>query len=824
MPRSFQPAITGACHQAPAALAASPLIRIFLSLALVALAVIASAGRLAAETVKTIRISQVESGSLLLRTDKPGRYLRAPAVKTHVRMEISGLIARVTVSQSFTNPSKQWIEGVYVFPLPANAGVDRLRMRVGDRFIEGKIKERGEARKLYEQAKAAGIKTALVEQQRPNIFTNSIANIGPGETVLVQITYQQTLRYDAGAFALRFPMVVGPRYIPSGEKIVAFNGAGWGRNTLRVPDASRITPPVLNPKAGKRNPVTLEITLKPGFPLAWVKSETHKLRITANADGSKRIVFDAKSTFTEKDFVLRWQPRIGAAPGAGLFTEIIDGKIYALLMVMPPRGKIEGLKRTRREVIFVIDTSGSMSGTSILQARAALQLALDRLAPGDSFNIIEFNSLARGLFAQARPVSRSTIAQAKSFIAGLTARGGTEMLKALNLALDGGRDKNRLRQVIFLTDGSVGNEAQLFRAIKARLGDSRLFTVGIGSAPNSHFMTKAAQYGRGNFTYISRVAEVKKRMSEMFAKIEEPVLTDIRVRFPASAGAQAWPRKIPDLYRGEPVILAVRLDKLDGKVEIAGRFAGKQWKLALPLSGGQPGAGVGAVWARAKIAAYTDRLHEGASRAQVRAGIIKVALAHRLVSKFTSLIAIDVTPSRPKGQAAVTRAVPVNLPAGWDFEKVFGQQNRQRKADNDKRRIDTGVAGRRIARKREMRLRSPQNMAQGKYRAKFNAKVPASPRSVADAAAAGKPSPNPAAAVSRNKTPAAKPGKPPVLGAKDAKQPLQVARTARGGGKTKPPKTIGFAASLPNDLYLLLGLLFLVVVGPMLWPRRRKTV
>ncbi len=823
MSRFFQPGISSACRPSPAARTTDPLIRIIGVFALVALAAFMTAGRLAAQTAKTIRISEVESGSLLLRTEKPGRYLRAPSVKTHIRMEISGLIARVTVSQSFTNPSNKWIEGVYVFPLPENAGVDRLRMRIGDRFIEGRIKERGEARKLYEKARAAGIKTALVEQERPNIFTNSIANIGPNETVLVQITYQQTLRYDKGAFALRFPMVVGPRYIPSGEKVVAFNGAGWGRNTVRVPDATRITPPVLNPKRGKVNPVTLDITLKPGFPLAWVKSESHKIKVVDGSDGGKRITFDAKTTFSEKDFVLRWLPKVGAAPGAGLFTEVIDGKIYALLMVMPPRGKIEGLKRIRREVIFVIDTSGSMSGTSIRQARAALRLALDRLAPGDSFNIIEFNSLARGLFRQAMPVGRASIARAKSFVDNLTARGGTEMLKALELALDGGRDRSRLRQVIFLTDGSVGNEAQLFRAIKRNLGDSRLFTVGIGSAPNSYFMTRAAQYGRGAFTFISRVADVKKRMSMLFQKIEEPVLTDITVRFAKSTGAEAWPRKIPDLYRGEPVIVAVRLDRLDGKVEISGRFAGKPWTLALPLIGGRPGSGVGTLWARAKVAALMDSLHEGANRAQVRRDVIKVALAHNLVSKFTSLVAIDVTPARPTGAPVVTRAVPVNLPSGWDFEKVFGKQRSQRKPGDDMRRAGGGIALPTPAEEKQRRLKAPASTGTMKYRRHVAANKPAAPRKAADAMSATQPKTKPATGGVGPVAEAAKAGRVPAIRDKDVKKPVQAAQAGRGGAKTKPSKSDSFLATLPDGLALLLGLLILVLVGPMLWLGRRNS-
>jgi len=672
---------------------ADPLFRLALSFLVFALALVAAASRPFADG-RTMSLSEAESGTLLIKTETPGRYLAAPTVKTDVRMEVSGLVARVTVSQQFTNPSKKWIEGVYVFPLPENAAVDRLRLRIGDRFIEGKVQEREAARKIYLEALKAGKKAALTEQERPNIFTNSVANIGPGETVLVQIEYQQTLRYDRGAFALRFPMVVGPRYIPSGERVVAFSGSGWGANTTRVPDAERITPPVRHPRHGKVNPVSLHVTLKPGFPLEWIKSATHKIKVSDNEDGGKTIVFDETAVFAEKDLVISWLPKTGSAPGAGLFTETVGGKTYALLMVMPPNAKagdLAAIKRLPREVVFVIDTSGSMSGTSIVQARAALLLALERLKPGDTFNVTEFNSKAYSLFADAQYASPAAIARAKAYVRALKARGGTEMLKALGMALDGRKNGNRLRQVIFLTDGSVGNEAQLFRFIKANLGDTRLFTVGIGSAPNSHFMTKAAQYGRGTFTYVSRVADVQEKMTALFRKIEEPVLTDIRVTFAKEAGAEAWPRKVADLYRGEPVIVAVELAKPAGTVTIEGRFAGKPWTLALPLSGGQAGKGMGTLWARAKIAALMDTLHEGADRTEVRGQVLAVALKHHLVSKFSSLVAVDVTPARPSAEGVGTQAVAVNLPAGWNFESVFGRQTGQRQGKDGDRRADRAV-------------------------------------------------------------------------------------------------------------------------------------
>lgn len=830
---------------------ADPVARVVLSTLVILIGVVLAirpgiAGVTQSPTGK-VRMSEVESGALLLKTDRPGVYTRAPTVKTDVRMEVSGLVARVVVSQAFTNPSKTWAEAVYVFPLPANAAVDRLRMRIGDRFIEGKIKERAEARKIYEAARAAGKKTALMEQERPNIFTNSVANIGPGETILVQIEYQQVLRYDQGAFALRFPMVVGPRYIPSGAKVVAFNGTGWGSNTRTVPDAKRITPPVLHPSQGKVNPVSLQIKLNAGFPLAWVKSATHKIKVTDGEAGTKTITFDAKTTFAEKDFVLRWLPQTGKAPGAGLFTQELNGKTYALLMVMPPHLKAENIKRLPREVVFVVDTSGSMGGTSIVQAKAALKLALSRLKSGDRFNVIEFNSHARALFNGSRTVDAYTVRRAQAFVSGLKATGGTEMLKALRIALNGQRDDKRLRQVIFITDGSIGNEAQLFRFIRANLGNTRLFTVGIGSAPNSHFMTKAAQFGRGTFTYISRTAEVKARMAELYAKIEEPVLTDIRVTFDRSTGAEAWPRKLPDLYRGEPVIVAARLDKLDGHVTIEGRYAGKAWTLKLPFAKGQAGKGIGALWARSKVAALMDSLHEGADRREVKSEVIKVALAHNLVSKFTSLVAVDVTPARAKGTPLDTHAVPVNLPEGWNFEKVFGPQTRQRKADRDTRRTAVPMAPSVVRSEKEhdakaQRLAQPRKMVargRGAYASSLPPTPPAaSPTPKTSTGSAPKPDKGPVIArvdeeKSRTLRKSEATVKQPVdrtakQTAKDKSKPVQQAQGV-GGSKPAGANATGAtvsqtsaAGTAAKGLWLLIGLLLLVVVPPILVGAHRR--
>ena len=637
----------------------------------------------AQEAPRSVTLSEQETGTLLFKTLEGGRYLPAPTVETHVEMEISGLVARVQVSQVFYNPTDQWLEGVYVYPLPENSAVDRLRMQIGDRYIEGVIEEKEKAKQIYEQAKAEGKKAALVEQQRPNLFTNSVANIGPAEDVIIRIEFQQILRYDRGAFDVRFPMVVGPRFIPGTPQVTSYSGTGWSLDTDAVPDASQITPPVKLagtsvPAEADRNPVSIDIWLDAGFPLTSLDSLYHAIDIQELEDGIQHITLADDSVRADRDFVLEWVPRTGDAPGAGLFQETLSGDQFLLAMVMPPNDALGEDQTQPREVIFIIDTSGSMGGPSIAQARDALALSIERLRPQDTFNVIDFNDQARRLYESAMPASSSNQQRASRYVLGLDAGGGTNMMTALELALDGGEGEGRIRQVIFLTDGAVGNESELFAVIGDGLGDSRLFTVGIGSAPNSYFMSKAAEVGHGTFTHIGSVDEVSEGMGQLFAKLEHPVLTDIEAVFDTGCDVEMWPETVPDLYQGEPVMITVAVrpgaaGSVCEEVQFSGRFNGTSWTAAMPLQGGGESAGVAAVWANAKIDSLMATTYLGADPEIVREQVIEVALEHSLVSKYTSLVAVDVTPSRPLDEEVHTGPVPTNLPAGWEADGVFCQ-------------------------------------------------------------------------------------------------------------------------------------------------------
>jgi len=626
-----------------------------------------------------VEMHQIKNGSLLFKSDSSDRYQLALILDTHVDIEVTGMIARTKLRQTFKNNRSEWLEGIYVFPLPENSAADHMRMTIGERVIEGVIKERDQAKRIYNQARSEGKKASLIEQERPNLFTNSVANIGPGETVVVEIEYQQAVRYDNGVFSLRFPMAITPRYIPGSpitieEEIATFDGSGWAMNTAQVVDAIRITPQVLTENE-KINRVSLSAVINSGFSLANIESPYHRITVNKNSEFSTIVLFADEVVYAERDFELLWYPEPSATPRAAHFTEEKDGELYHLLMVLPPSDeskKIEANSRIGREVIYVIDTSGSMSGTSIDQARRALSLALKSLQPGDRFNVISFNSSTDKLFSTAQETTYQKLKEAQRYVSALEANGGTEIRGALETALANQNETSLVRQVVFLTDGSVGNETELFKLIKQKLGNSRLFTIGIGSAPNSYFMSKAAQFGRGTFTYIGNVDEVQSKMNRLFQKLETAVMTDVTVVFD-DREVEMWPQRMPDLYQGEPLLLTARTQLNNQSVVVSGKRNNKAWKNRLDLKQSSSGTGIATMWAREKIAALMDRIREGEKEAVIKPAVIEVALQHHLVSRYTSLVAVDVTPSRPIDAELDSKALPVNLPTGQAHTKIFGR-------------------------------------------------------------------------------------------------------------------------------------------------------
>jgi Ca-activated chloride channel homolog len=619
------------------------------------------------KTNKPIHVNDAESGSMIFRFDGIPSIMQI-ALQTKVQMDITGNINRVTVRQTFTNPSNKWAEGVYVFPLPEDSAVDQLRMYVDERVIEGQIHEKEEAKKIYEKAKQEGKSATLVEQQRPNIFTSSVANIAPGGSITIAIEYQQAVLIDNNTYSIRFPMVVGDRYIPGAPIQTPIDSLGVAPNTQEVEDASKITPlsenhirDLTGEDFETNLPVMIDINLNAGFELASLNSTYHKIQIEQPSQ-TTRSIYLGDSYQADRDFELTWSAIKTLEPEIALFTQVKDDNVYLMLMATPPKDEVFKKSDRARELIFIIDSSGSMSGSSIRQAKDSLKEALGRLSPTDRFNIIDFDNGFEPLYESAMPASMSNISDAKSFIKRIDADGGTQMLGPIAFALNS-RDSssvNYLRQIIFITDGQAGNEQAILSEVQFGIEDDRFFTIGIGSAPNSYLLTKLADFGRGAFTFIGDQKEVSLKMNRLFEKLESPALIDIEVNFPPEINAELALDVIYDLYAGETITAAYKMNALPSSLEIIGKTIDGEFRKNITLNASKNTKGIDILWARRKIERLTD-IHNNAYTRRLlelsKKDIVELALDYHLVSKFTSLVAVDISPIRPETEELVTQAI-----------------------------------------------------------------------------------------------------------------------------------------------------------------------
>ena len=580
-----------------------------------------------------------------------GSYVNALLLETDVSFDVSGIVARATVKQRFRNTGSLWAEGIYVFPLPENAAVDHFRLHIGERQIEGQIQERALAQKTYENARKQGRQAGLVEQQRANVFTTVLANIAPGEEITVEIEYQQTLDYKDGSYRLRFPMVIGPRFHATNSSIPQHHNDT---------DVSTLT------AEARVNPVYLHVSLDAGGPLENIVSTYHDIVIKQTDTHRYSIALVAEKVFAERDFELVWSPELGHEPQSVVFTEQHLGYEYVLLSLLPPRLDSLGQQLLPRDVVFILDVSGSMSGTSIEQARASLIQALDRLKPQDRFNIIWFNDRTERLYPRTMPATNDNIGYASGIVGKLQADGGTVMKPALALALSDQSGLSRVRQIIFLTDGNVDNEQELFGLIKQHLGDNRLFTVGIGSAPNSYFMRKAARAGRGTFTHIGNIDEVQQKTNALLGKLEYPALVNIDMSIDGLE-VEAFPHPISDLYLGEPLTVLIRGRQLDNTITLYGDFGESSWQQKIDLVDGIDHPGISTAWARNKIESLLEQHHDSTTleqRDELKNQIVQTSIDHHLVSRFASLVAVDVTAVNSSGHLH-SEKLKNNLPHGW---------------------------------------------------------------------------------------------------------------------------------------------------------------
>ena len=590
---------------------------------------------------------------LQLRDRDGSTWTATLAMDTRVEMQVHGLMAEVAVRQTYRNDSSQWREGRYLLPLPENAAVGGLTLRVGDRLIEGEIKEKEEAKAAYAAAASAGQRASLVEQNRPNLFQTAVANIGPGEEIEIEVRYWQPVLYRDDVFSLRLPLTLTPRYEP--ERATSYAMQAVGNRPEALPAVAGAV------DAGSALPPTVELLaeIEPGLPLQSLTSPTHAITVSAD-DGVYRVTLANLVEGSGRELELRWVPVPSRAPRSAVFSDRVGGEDFAMLMLVPPTLPEAPLPR---ELILVIDNSGSMMGESMQQAIEAADRALARLRPGDRFNVVRFDDTFDVLFPEAVAAGPANVARARAFVRSLQANGGTEMLPALRAAFGGNAPAGYLRQVVLATDAAVGNEDELLAMIEAERGEARLFPVGIGSAPNAHFLRKAAEMGRGTQTVVRDVAEVTERMDELLAKLDRPAMRDIQLDWPGMA--EMYPARVPDLYAGEALQVVARLDRLDGVVTVRG-LRPQPWVRRVPLGGERavPSPGVGRLWGRARIDALEDDVRRGGDLGTLRPQIVDTALRHGLVSSFTSLVAVDRTPARPQDEALGSTQVENSLPDG----------------------------------------------------------------------------------------------------------------------------------------------------------------
>jgi Ca-activated chloride channel family protein len=619
-------------------------------------------------------------------SDASGKVHTALLLDTAISGQVNGMLANITVKQTFKNDSDGWLNGRYVFALPEGAAVDSLKIKIGDRVIEGVIKEKEDAKRSFEQAKRAGKKAGLLEQHRANLFSVAVANIGPYEQLIAEITFIDQVSYQNELFSLRLPTTLTPRYVPNAsaklstqqqqqleqdlrrEANVEVNtGLGWAANNRRVDDASNITPPQTYSLVSQTSHrFSLDLSLRLGLDLQSVSSPSHPIASTVNSR-EVQVTLANGHELMDSDLVLEWQPSLGSAPKAALFHQSSGADYYTMMMLTPP--KTNSSVSLPRDVTFIVDSSGSMAGQPMRQAKQALLDGLKYLNAGDRFNIVDFDSRYKALYSNSQTATFDHLQNARTMINGLRADGGTEMIGALKFALRNTRDPAYLPQIIFITDGAIGNEAELFKLIDQDLGDARLFTVGIGSAPNSFFMSKAAKFGRGSYTFIGNLNQVNEKMASLFEKITKPILKDIKIDWPTAV--EQYPERLPDLYSGEPLTVLVKSSAPIDSINVSGSMLNTPWSQTLSMRQNSTQStalstdNLDTVWARQKIASLMDMLHTGQkSQSQIKPQIIKLGIAHHVLTKFTAFVAIEKTPSKPTFEKSEHTSVPNLMPKG----------------------------------------------------------------------------------------------------------------------------------------------------------------
>lgn len=627
-----------------------------------------------------INAQKITQGELNAVTNDGKSLGLVPLKHTDVKADISGFLSRVKVTQEFENNFTEKIEAVYVFPLPNNAAVDDMTMRIGERTVRGRIMKREEAREVYETAKSKGQIASLLDQERTNIFTQSVANILPGEKITIEISYVETLKYEAGSYEFVFPMTVGPRYIPGNP--TGQTGGGFSPDTTQVPDASKITPMPSKTRAG--HDISIEVNLDAGVLIEKVESKSHQIAATMLSGNSYSVKLQNENTIPNKDFILKYDVSGKKIEDAVLTHRSEKGGYFSLILQPPDNPRVQDI--TPKEIVFVIDTSGSMSGFPLDKAKESMKMALDGLNPNDTFNLITFAGDTAILFPKPVSATRENLQKAQEFLAGRSAGGGTEMMKAIKAALESSGSQQHIRIVCFMTDGYIGNDGEIIAEIQKHQ-NARVFSFGIGSSVNRFLLDKMAEEGRGEVEYVSLQDDGSAAAKRFYERVRSPLLTDISVDFGDLEVEDVYPRKINDLFSAKPVVIHGRYKNgKSGTIKLKGKSFGRETirEIKVNFPENEPNHDVLAtLWARTRIDDLTKQdyagVQNGTAKPEIKDTITNLGLEFRLMTQFTSFVAVEERVVTDGGQPRKIE-VPIEMPEGVSYEGVFGTEQEERKA------------------------------------------------------------------------------------------------------------------------------------------------
>jgi len=625
-----------------------------------------------------------------VRAEMDGRIVQFPSLKTDITADVQGDLAAVTVMQTFINPTLTPLNATYLFPLNKDAAVYAMQMRVGDEVIAAKIERKEPARQVFEQARREGKAAALLEQHRPNMFTQSVANLMPSQPIVVTLKYVQAVPRVDGAYQLKIPLIVGPRYMPRQRTDVIAATQRDGASPDAPPTSAPPTgewsfdpPPAYPPVNGLTTParvdaerVGLRVNLVAGVPIPQVSSTTHPIESTGDATATSRAVTLANGrTIDNRDFVLRYT-LAGSGVQAGVLAHRDASGGTLSLMVEPPKVPADA-DITPREMVFLLDTSGSMGGFPIEASKLFMKHALEALRPSDYFRIIRFSNNATELASAPIQATRSNLARGLAYVNSLTADGGTEVLAGLQKAFDMAPMPRAQRVLVFLSDGYVGNEAEILRMVAANIGQTRTYVFGIGTAVNHYLLAEMAHLGRGFVRFVDPT-EKNDEVAVAFArKLDTTVMTDISIDWGEVKVTDMTPATLPDLFTGDSLRIQGRFSasgrhtiKVKGKIN--GRSATLPLVVDLPADATDATtAAIPLVWARSQIA---DSMREmmvparmrqsGQSDGEIETRVTGLGLAHSLATQWTSFVAVSQQGVNDNPEAARDSHVPLPMVQG----------------------------------------------------------------------------------------------------------------------------------------------------------------